>query len=562
MNARQGGGPTLFDTHCHLTFDGMRDDLEGILARAAAAGVETIVTIGIDPASCGEAVSLARAVAGRRAAGEALPRVLASVGVHPQDAGRWGDESRALLRRLAADPLVAAFGETGLDYYRDHAPRAVQRKAFEGTLELAREFNRPVVVHIREALEDALDILEGFYGAGAPAGAARGVLHCFSGTARHVERGADIGFFFGFGGTLTYKNAPVEAVRAAPRDRLVLETDAPFLTPLPHKRNSRNESSYLPLMAAAMGTMLGLRADEAAALTTANARRLYRLAVLVVAVAALHPGPAAAVPGGPTLAVEDTLDAPITSVVPEVLVQAERVPLDEILRRVAEGEARRDSLMEDQTFTLLAKVLYLDEKKDGGEATRVVDEQAARVYLKRPDRRKVVPLRDTRPDEDAEVKVEVRSSLGEEMVSFAFQPDARARYLFRILDRAFVGGHLIYHIGFEPRSRVDPLPAGEVWVDTNDFVIVREEFWYRERSPAPLFVQRIERCVIERTQVDGRWWVVERILGRATLSSLARAMSGMMKSGPIVAVDFSIWQTDWKVNAGLADSLFTGKEGS
>lgn len=277
MDARQEAGPPLFDTHCHLAFEGMRDDLEGILSRAAAAGVEGMVTIGIDPASCRESVAIAREVGRRRSAGEELPRVLAAVGIHPQDSARWGEESRALLRELAADPLVAAFGETGLDYHRDYAPREAQRRAFEETLDLAREFGRPVIVHIRDALDDALDLLRSYYGPGAPDGAARGVLHCFSGTAAHVERGADLGFLFGFGGPLTYRSAPVEAVKSAPRDRLVLETDAPFLTPLPHRRNSRNESSYLPLMAAAMGGMIGLGAAETAALTTANARRLFRL---------------------------------------------------------------------------------------------------------------------------------------------------------------------------------------------------------------------------------------------------------------------------------------------
>lgn len=282
-------------------------------------------------------------------------------------------------------------------------------------------------------------------------------------------------------------------------------------------------------------------------------------ALLLLLAAAL---PARAGDGGPTLAVEDTLDAPITAVVPEVLVRAERVPLDEILRRVAEGEARRDSLMQDQSFDLLFKVLYLDEAAAGGRS-RVASEKAARVYLKRPDRRKVVPLRDRELNEDRKenVRVEVSSSLSEEMVSFAFRPEARASFRFRILDRAFVGGHLIYHIAFEPRSRHDALPSGEVWVDTNDFVILREEFRY-ERSPAPVFLKSIDRCVIERTRVDGRWWVVERILARVTLNGLSSRLLVRAGDGaPVRAVVLSAWQTGWRVNAGLADSLFA-EEGS
>src|SRR5207249_1467985 len=137
-------------------------------------------------------------------------------------------------------------------------------------------------------------------------------------------------------------------------------------------------------------------------------------------------------------------------------------------------------------------------------------------------------------------------SMGEEVVSFAFEPRARSHFRFRILERVFTGGHLVYRLGFEPRSSRDALPAGQVWVDTNDFVIVREEFWYRDLSPAPLFVKRIDSCVVERGLVEGRWWVVTRVLARVTLASSLRAMGALAREHVPRVVDLSLVHTGWK----------------
>jgi hypothetical protein len=257
----------------------------------------------------------------------------------------------------------------------------------------------------------------------------------------------------------------------------------------------------------------------------------------------------------PVLAAEDTFQAAPWRL-PEYLVRATRVTLDEILRRVAEGEVRRDSLMRDQSFTRVALITYLDE--DGARPRRKLD-LAAKVYKRQPDHVREVPLRrrTDRPDEDREnVRVTASADMGEEFVAFAFEPRARASYRFRIVERHWVDGHVVYLVEFEPRSRVDPLPSGRAWIDANEFVIVREEFWYRDRSPAPLFLKSIDRCVIERTRVDGRWWVVSRVVGRARLTSALRFMGKLGRDGLPPVMDFSLLCTDYRINQGIPDSVF------
>ncbi len=257
-------------------------------------------------------------------------------------------------------------------------------------------------------------------------------------------------------------------------------------------------------------------------------------------------------PGRPVLAVEDTFLMPTTTL-PEFLVEAPRVTLDEILRRVAEGEARRDSLMRDQAYTALFKVVYADPQ---GE-TRVAREVASRIYKKRPDRVREVRLQES-GDEAFEFRVS--SNMGEQYVSFAFRPESRARYRFRILERFWLGGHVVYRIAFEPRSDVDPLPTGVVWIDTNEFVIVRQEFGYRNGSPLPLFLKSFEDCVVERSRVDGDFWVWTRFFVRVETTSALRL--GAKASGHPIGhrVDLSIARLDWQVNRGLPDTLFTAEK--
>ncbi len=266
--------------------------------------------------------------------------------------------------------------------------------------------------------------------------------------------------------------------------------------------------------------------------------------------AAGPPAPGRAGPGaapGPTLAVEDTMHTSVS----EVLIRAPRVTLDEILARVARGEARRDSLMNDQTFLTTIRVVRNDGR--GGQPEPLL-ETVMRVYKKRPDLARSVTLRrwERYPDKkgDPEVNVRFRSDMSEEIVNFAFRPEARREFHYRILSRDLVGNHLIYRIEFTPRSLLDPAaPSGLVWVDTNDFVIVRQEVNF-DRSPVPILIKGIRRLVIERTRV-GPYWVLGRVLMRADftvpLPKLGRSL------------DFAMRFDDYAVNSGLPDSLFAEK---
>jgi hypothetical protein len=271
-----------------------------------------------------------------------------------------------------------------------------------------------------------------------------------------------------------------------------------------------------------------------------------RLGLAAFALALLAVAPARA--AGPTLAVEDTL----RTEVPEVLVRAPRVTLDEILDRVARGEARRDSAIRDQAFTLTARIVR--NTGDPRKPDELVSERVLRAYRKRPDRSRAVVLRrwDIKP-EDAErgrgVRIEIGTDMSEEIVNFAFRPEARRNYRYRIVGRDLIGERLVYRIGFEPRSTLDPSqPSGLVWVDTNEFVIVRQEVSF-ERSPVPIILRGVDRMVIERGLASGVW-VLKRVLLRARttipLPTLGRSF------------DIAIRFDDYAINRGIDDAVFAG----
>ena len=261
----------LFDSHAH--YDDARFSAEYIggstaaLREARRIGVEYIVNAGSDIESSRRSVLLARLSADDGS----VPEIYAAVGIHPQETSSYDslDAAMAEISGLAASPRVVAIGEIGLDYHYPETDKAAQQELFSAQLRLAEELALPVVIHDRDAHGDTFDILKRHCNV-------RALLHCYSGSAEMARQYADMGFYFSFGGVLTYKNAVKtrEAAAAVPRERLLLETDCPYLAPTPH-RGKLNFSGYLPYTAAALGAVIGMTADEAAELTAHNAMKYF-----------------------------------------------------------------------------------------------------------------------------------------------------------------------------------------------------------------------------------------------------------------------------------------------
>lgn len=255
----------VIDTHCHLDFEDYAGELPDVLARGRMAGVCAFVCIG-----SGSDTSSAR---GAVAIAESEVDIWAAVGVHPHDAARMTEADWFDLEQLGARPRVVAIGETGLDYHYDQSPRDEQQLVFRRFMALAHKLKRPVVSHIREAHEDAQHILRE-----ERANETGGVIHCFTGGVSEARVYLDLGQMLSFSGILTFKNAEAirEAAKFTPLDRIMVETDAPYLAPLPY-RGKRNEPAYVVETLKLLATIKGLAIEEAAAVTTQNAQRLFKL---------------------------------------------------------------------------------------------------------------------------------------------------------------------------------------------------------------------------------------------------------------------------------------------
>ena len=264
----------LFDTHCHLDIDSFDADRDEVIARVAGAGVIGLVTVGIDVPSSRRATELARRYAGHG--------VYAAVGVHPNDCADAPATWQESIRDLAGEPRVVAIGETGLDFYRDQAPRNTQEAFFRDQLALARELDLPIIIHCRESLDRTLELIDDE--AATRGGPVRGILHCFSGTEEQMRRGAALGLMFGFGGTVTYKKnqALREVLADVSEQRLLVETDAPFLPPQPY-RGRRNEPAYVVETAQIVADARKTTVAEIERITTLNAGRLFGLESFVQA---------------------------------------------------------------------------------------------------------------------------------------------------------------------------------------------------------------------------------------------------------------------------------------
>ena len=255
--------PDLFDTHAHLHFPEFAGDLDAVLERARVAGVRRILTIGTDVPTSRAAAALAFRE----------PNVWAAVGIHPHEAADADEAALAEIERLAGGPRVVAIGETGLDFFRNLAPREAQERALRSQLALARRTRKPVLIHCRDAHEETLSIL-----GAADVSEHGGIMHCFSGDVGIARRCLDLGLLLSLAGPVTYPKpgALPEVAKFVPADRLVVETDCPFLPPQPY-RGKRNEPAYLAITAARVAELRGEPVPDLAARMSENARSLLRL---------------------------------------------------------------------------------------------------------------------------------------------------------------------------------------------------------------------------------------------------------------------------------------------
>lgn len=254
----------LIDSHAHLTFAPLRENLESVLARAEDAGVEHVITIGTDMADSEAAVELAAR----------YPQVSATVGIHPHEAAAVREEDIRELRKLAAAPGVVAVGETGLDYHYEHSDRESQRRAFEAQIELAMTTERPLVIHCRDALEDTVRVLSAAGCDHRPV-----VFHCFGGTAEEAETIAAHGWRISFTGIVTFSRSEAlqEIARAYPGDRLMVETDSPYLSPVPVRKIKINEPAHLAHTVRFLAGLRGESFDALASRIASNTRAFFGL---------------------------------------------------------------------------------------------------------------------------------------------------------------------------------------------------------------------------------------------------------------------------------------------
>ena len=257
----------LIDSHAHIDFPQFADDREAMLQRACDAGVGTLLAIGTGPGP--EKLDAAIPFA------EQHDWIYTSVGIHPHEAKEVTPQHLDELARLARHPKVIAWGEIGLDYFYDHSPRDVQARVFRSQMELARAAKLPIIIHCRDAWDDCLALIERHW---RPTGLA-GILHCFTGTFGHAKRGLDMGFLISFAGNATYPKTQNirDVAKEIPLDRMLIETDSPFLAPQPY-RGKRNEPAYVAEVAKTLATVRNLAPEEIAAATAANFRRLFRIA--------------------------------------------------------------------------------------------------------------------------------------------------------------------------------------------------------------------------------------------------------------------------------------------
>lgn len=251
----------LFDTHVHVNAEQFNEDLEDVIERAQEAGVNNMVVVGFDRPTITRAMELI----------ETYDFMYAAVGWHPVDAIDMTEEDLKWIEDLSSHPKVVAIGEMGLDYHWDKSPKAIQMEVFRKQIRLAKKVGLPIIIHNREATADIVNILKE-----EEASEVGGIMHCFSGSAETAMECIDMNFYISLGGPVTFKNAkkPKEVAAAVPLDRLLIETDCPYLAPHPY-RGKRNEPSYVKLVAEQIAEIKQLSVEEVSQATTDNAKKLF-----------------------------------------------------------------------------------------------------------------------------------------------------------------------------------------------------------------------------------------------------------------------------------------------
>jgi TatD DNase family protein len=258
-------GITLIDTHCHLDMDAYENDLEAVIQNAADSGISRIVTIGIDLSSSRKAVKLAKR----------FPHVWSTIGIHPHNATDIDADTYEQLIQLAQDKTnkIVGYGEIGLDFAKNYAPQNIQIRNFELQLDIAKKLSLPVIIHDRDAHDETLNILK----AHAPF-PSRGVMHCFSGDIELAHKVTNLGFYISIPGIVTFNKSDImqQVAREIPLEKMILETDGPFLSPVPY-RGKTNKPEYLLYTANKIAELRGITLDEVAKVTTFNAKTLFSL---------------------------------------------------------------------------------------------------------------------------------------------------------------------------------------------------------------------------------------------------------------------------------------------
>lgn len=253
----------FIDTHVHLNADQYENDVEEVIQRALDAGVKQMVVVGFDRKTINKAMELI----------ETYPFIYGVIGWHPVDAVDCTEEDLQWIKELAAHPKIVGIGETGLDYYWDKSPKDIQQELFRKQIQLAKDVQLPIVIHNRDATGDVVRILQE-----EQASEAGGIMHCYSGSVETARQCIDMNFYISLGGPVTFKNArmPKEVAKEIPLDKLLIETDAPYLAPHPY-RGKRNEPSYVPLVAEEIARLKEISVEEVAEQTTANAKTIFAM---------------------------------------------------------------------------------------------------------------------------------------------------------------------------------------------------------------------------------------------------------------------------------------------